>query len=150
MSKIQINPNCNENDLQLYYNLMLHPGLFHIDKHLIPNKSVIKIKIESNNNINNNYYSASILKNIHVVNEEPIEFVLNLKREVKINNLLPQNIIDQHSALKNIENCSEHLFLEYLDILPKLYNVFVIIIIPNKHLYYEIKSKFNYCVVLNS
>ena len=134
--KHQQNPNIEEDDIKKYYNLILHPAFFHIVDNLVPHKSIIKIMVNCN--------SMTTMQE----NKEPDVFTIHLKREVKIKNLLPQEIIQNHFILNEIQEFSEYLFLEYIDIIPKLFDVVVVIFNKDAQLFYN-KIKSEYCTIFN-
>lgn len=144
--KNQQNFNATEDDYKRYYNLILHPNLFHVVNNLVPCQSIIKIFILGSG-LNNTLNTS---KNNTENNGEPNEFIVTLRRDVKIKDLIPMEIINQHYILNGIQEFSEHLFLDYLDVIPKLFNVMTIIINKDNQYLYLNKLKYKFCILHNA
>ena len=143
MIKNQQNPNITDEDVKQYNNLILHPAFFNALDNLIPNVSVIKILVGEHYNVNINKKSGLCeLK-------EPYEFVINLRSGTKVKHLIPNEIIIQHHILNSIQDYSEYLFLSYIDVIPKIFNVMVIVINKDNQFLYSNKIKSSYCTIFN-
>ena len=143
MIKNQQNPNITDEDVKQYNNLILHPAFFNALDNLIPNVSVIKILVGEHYNVNINKKSGLCeLK-------EPYEFVIHLRSGTKVKHLIPNEIIIQHHILNSIQDYSEYLFLSYIDVIPKIFNVMVIVINKDNQFLYSNKIKSSYCTIFN-